>query len=167
METTQSNRTLTWSKYLLILLLAAASGVMVHEFGHYLVSKAFGYYPRISFRDGGRVDIYDAGGTRVTDMPPDRKALVSAGGPATTLLLAVCFTALYLKRRDSFPLFAFAIANATQRFNMLVDGFNSDEGNISEILLRQDWNMSVLVVPLTVWPVCVILSCTLDRKSVV
>ena len=157
----QPNRTLIWSKYILILLVAGTCSLLAHEYGHCLVQKCFGYHPRISFRDGGRVDTYDASGNRVTEMPPAQKAMSSAGGPAVTLLLAACFTALYLKRRDSLPLFALAIANATLRLNMLVDGFNSDEGNISEILLNVTGNSIALLVPLTVWTLSVILSCIL------
>ena len=155
---------LRWSKVLAILFVASAISGVAHECGHSLALMALGYHPRISFK-AGRVETYDAKGNLDPSLPPIEKIVSSAGGPATTLLLAACFTLLYLKRRKSFPLFAFAIINAVSRLNMLVDGFNSDEGNISEILLKLMGNQGAFLVPLAEWTVCIALSCFLVSQQ--
>ena len=118
---------LKWSSYVAILYVAAAFSAVAHECGYFLALKALGYHPRIKF-SAGRVENYDSKENVDPDLRPTERIISSAGGPAMTLMLAVCFTALYLRHRDSFLLFAFAIINAVLRLNMLIDGFNSDEG---------------------------------------
>ena len=158
------SRIFRWFSYALILFVASGFSAAMHEFGHYLASRSMGYQASISFRQG-RVETYEPGGRQVAEMPPARKAISNGGGPAMTMLLGAVFTALFLWRRESFALFAVAIANATMRFNMLIDGFNSDEGNISEILLKMAGNPFGLMVPLTVWTLSVIMACTLISRQ--
>ncbi len=153
-----------WSKYVVVFLLAGALSSLAHEYGHFLAGKALGYYPKINFTDG-RVENYDAKGNRDPELPPAERIIMSAGGPAMSLLLAVGFTLLYLKRQDSVWLFAFAITNAVLRLNMFVDGFNSDEGNISDILLKIWGNQGAFLVPLTEWTIFIGLSCLLIRRQ--
>jgi hypothetical protein len=124
-----------WSKYLVVLLLAAAFAGVAHEFGHSLAARAHGRYPRFHWGGGGQVVPYDRAGHPVADRPPAERMITSAAGPLTNLLLAAALTFLYLRRRESFLLFAAAMMNATFRFTMFVDGFNSDEGNVSADLL--------------------------------
>jgi hypothetical protein len=154
-----------WSKYLLVLLLAAAFAGVTHEFGHSLAVRAHGRYPRFHWGDGGQVVPYDRAGHPVADRPPAERMITSAAGPLTNLLLAAAFTFLYLRRRESFLLFAAAMMNATFRFLMFVDGFNSDEGNISADLLSTVGNPVALMVPLTVWTACIIICCTLLKRQ--
>ena len=153
-----------WARYLAILYLAGALSSIAHEFGHFIVERSFDNYPRISFK-AGRVEIYDAQGKVVEDRTPVHKLVSSAGGPAMTLLLAVGFTILYLRRRGSFLLFAFAITNAVMRLNMFVDGFNSDEGNMSEILIKMLGNQGAFLIPLTEWTIFIGISCLLIRRQ--
>ena len=155
---------LRWSKYVVVFFLAGALSALAHEYGHFLAIKALGYYPKINFTDG-RVETYDAKGHRDPDLPPSEKIIFSAAGPAMSLLLAVGFTILYLRCRGSIWLFAFAITNAVMRLNMLIDGFNSDEGNISEILLNMLGNQAVFLVPLTEWTLCIGLACLLVSRQ--
>jgi hypothetical protein len=153
-----------WAGYMVILYIAGALSGIAHEYGHFLVERAFGNYPRISFK-AGRVETYDAAGNTVEDRTPVHKLASSAGGPAMTMVLAAGFTLLYLKRRDSFLLFSFAIMNAVMRLNMFVDGFNSDEGNMSEILIKLLGNQGAFLIPLTEWTIFVGLSCLLLRRQ--
>ncbi len=153
-----------WAGYLIILYIAGALSSVAHEYGHFLVERAFGNNPRISF-SAGRVETYDAQGNVVENRTPVHKLVSSAGGPAITMVLAVGFTLLYLSRRDSFLLFAFAITNAVMRLNMFVDGFNSDEGNMSEILIKLLGNQGAFLVPLTEWTIFIGLSCLLVRRQ--
>ena len=155
---------LRWSRYVTILFVVGAFSAVAHEYGHFFAHKALGYHPKVNF-SAGRVETYDAKGNLDPNQTPTEKIIFSVGGPAMTLLLAVCFTILYLRRRDSFLLFALAILNAVMRLNMLVDGFNSDEGNISEILLKMLGNQGVFLVPLVEWTLCIGLSCLLVRRQ--
>jgi hypothetical protein len=155
---------LRWSRYVVILYVVGAFSAVAHECGHFLALKALGYYPQIRFSTG-RVENHDAKGNVDPDLRPTEKIISSAGGPAMSLLLAVFFTALYLKHRHSFLLFAFAITNSVIRLNMLIDGFNSDEGNISEVLLKLWGNQGVFLVPLVEWTVFLALSCLLVRRQ--
>jgi hypothetical protein len=153
-----------WCRYLAILYLVAALSSIAHEFGHFFAARALGYHPRISFR-AGRVETYDAQGKLAENQTPGERLISSAGGPAMTLLLAVGFTVFYLRRRDSFLLFACAISNAVIRLSMFVDGFNSDEGNISGILIKMLGNQGAFLVPLTEWTIFIGLSCLLLRRQ--
>jgi hypothetical protein len=155
---------LRWSKYLVVFLLAGAFAALSHEYGHFLAIKALGYHPKINFTDG-RVETYDTKGNRDPELPPNEKIISSAGGPAVSLLLAVGFTLLFLRYRQSLWLFAFAITNSVIRLNMLIDGFNSDEGNISEILLKTLGNQGAFLVPLTEWTIFIALSCLLINRQ--
>lgn len=157
-------RLVSWLRYALVLFVASGFSAAMHECGHYLASRSLGYQAGISFRQG-RVETYEADGRTVARMPPARKAISNGGGPAMTMLLGALFTALYLRRRDSFALFALAISSATMRFNMFIDGFNSDEGNVSEILLKTAGNPFGLMVPLTVWTLSAIMACTLISRQ--
>ncbi len=154
-----------WSRYLLILLLAAAFAGVAHEFGHSLAVRAHGRHPRFRWGGGGQVLAYDLSGQPAANRPAAERIITSAAGPLTNLLLAAGFTFLYLRRRESFVLFAAAIMNAAFRLNMFVDGFNSDEGNISADLLSAVGNPVGLLVPLTVWTACIILCCTLLKRQ--
>jgi hypothetical protein len=153
-----------WARYLAILYIAGALSGVSHEFGHFLAIRALGYYPRISFQ-AGRVETYDARGKIAEDLSPRERLISSAGGPAMTLLLAVSFTLLYLRRSDSFLLLACAISNSVLRLNMFVDGFNSDEGNMSEILVKMLGNQGAFLIPLTEWTIFLGLSCLLIRRQ--
>ena len=154
------NWILKYSRYMAILFVAGAFSAVAHEYGHFFALKSLGYFPKVSF-SSGRVQHYDTKGNLDPDLMPTEKIISSACGPAVTLLLAALFTALYLKRRESFLLFAFAITNAVMRLNILIDGFNSDEGNISEILLKLLGNQGAFLVPLVVWTFSIGLSCHL------
>jgi hypothetical protein len=158
------NRILKYSKYLAILFIVGAFSAVAHEYGHFFAFKALGYNPKVSY-SAGRVQHYDTKGNLDPDLTPTEKIISSAAGPAMTLLLAVLFTALYLKHRGSFLLFALAITNAVMRLNIFIDGFNSDEGNISEILLTLMGNQGAFLVPLVVWTICIGLSCHLVNKQ--
>jgi hypothetical protein len=164
MNMDKDNRFFKWSTYLVILVIASAFAGVAHEFGHFISATALGYHPRINF-SAGRVEIYDVNGNLIPNQVPTEKIIFSAGGPAMTLLLAASFAVLYSRHRDSFLLFGFAITNAVSRLNMFIDGFNSDEGNISEILLKLLGNQSVFLVPLTVWTISIGLSCLLVRRQ--
>jgi hypothetical protein len=153
-----------WSRYLVILYVAGALSAVAHEGGHVLALKALGYHPQIKF-SAGRVENHDAKGNIDPDLPPTERIISSAGEPAMTLLLAVSFTALYLRHRGSFLSFAFAIMNSVFRLNMLIDGFNSDEGNISELLLKLLGNQGAFLVPLSEWTLFLALSCLLVRRQ--
>ena len=154
-----------WARYLVILYFVGALSGIAHEFGHFFVIRALGYYPRVSFK-AGRVETYDAQGNLAENQTPRERLFMSAGGPAVTLFLAVGFTGCFLKRRDSFLLFACAITNAVMRLNMYVDGYNSDEGNMSEILVKMLGNQGAFLVPLTEWTIFIGLSCFLiDRQT--
>lgn len=153
-----------WPRYLIILYIVGALSGIAHEFGHFFVLRALGYYPRVSFR-AGRVETYDAQGNLAENQTPRERLFMSAGGPAVTLFLAVGFTACFLKRRDSFLLFACAITNAVMRLNMYVDGYNSDEGNMSEILVKMLGNQGAFLVPLTEWTIFIGLSCLLISRQ--
>jgi hypothetical protein len=154
-----------WSKYLAILLVTSAFGVLAHEFGHFLAGTALGYRPSIEFQGGGRVLLYDHAGQPV-ERTAKESMVFSAGGPAMTLLLGSFFTVLFLRRPDSFALFAFGITNATGRLNILLDGFYSDEGSISQELINIAGNNGAFLVPLFVWTVSIILCCfLLGRQS--
>jgi hypothetical protein len=153
-----------WTRFLVILYVAGALCSIAHEYGHFLVERAFGNYPRISFK-AGRVETYDAQGNVVENRNPVHRLVSSAGGPAMTMLLAVGFTLLYLRHRHSFLLFGFSITNAVMRLNMFVDGFNSDEGNMSEILIKMLGNQGAFLIPLTEWTIFIGLSCLLLRRQ--
>jgi hypothetical protein len=122
-----------------------------------------GYHPRISFRDGGQVEKYDAQGRVVEGNSPGQNIVTGAAGPAVTLALAIVFAIFYLKRRDSYWLFAGAITNSVFRLNILVDGFNSDEGNISRLLTEMYGNQMAFLIPLTEWTLLLALGCFLIR----
>ncbi len=158
------NWILKYSRYLAILFVVGAFSAVAHEYGHFFAFKALGYHPKVSF-SAGRVQHYDTKGNLDPNLTPTENIISSACGPAVTLLLAACFTALYLKRRDSFLLFACAITNAVMRLNIFIDGFNSNEGNISEILLKLLGNQGVFLVPLVVWTICIGLSCHLVSRQ--
>jgi hypothetical protein len=158
------NWILKWSKYVAILFVVGAFSSVAHEYGHFFALKALGYHPKVNF-SAGRVEHYDTKGNLDPDLTPTEKIISSAFGPAVTLLLAAFFTALYLKHRDSFLLFACAITNAVMRLNIIIDGFNSDEGNISEILLKLLGNQGAFLVPLVVWTFCIGLSCHLVSRQ--
>jgi hypothetical protein len=159
-----SSGILKWSKYAAILYFAGALSAVAHECGHFLAIKALGYSPKIKF-SAGRVETYDAKGNSEPEKTPVEKIISSAGGPAMSFFLAVGFSILYLRRRGSFWLFAFAITNSVIRLNMLMDGFNSDEGNISEVLLKLIGNQGAFLVPLTEWTIFIGLSCLLVKRQ--
>ncbi len=159
------NKLLRYSKYLAILLLAGSLSSIMHEYGHFVALKALGYRPHVNFC-AGRVEHYDSAGNLDPELSPNEKIISSAGGPSVTLLLAIFFTVLFLRRRESFTLFAFAITNAVMRLNMIIDGFNSDEGNISQTLLNLMGPQGAFIVPLVVWTVAVGLSCHLVKNQV-
>lgn len=164
------DRILKWLGYLIILFIAAGISGVLHELGHFFTYKALGYSPRLNIGYGS-VFTYDAEGNAIleTMLPPSDGIIALAGGPAVTLLLAICFTVLYLKFRHSFSLFAVAMVNSVFRFNILVDGFNSDEGMISEILLNsmgsRAGRMNVFLVPLAVWTLSIVLSSILVSRQ--
>ncbi len=153
-----------WIACLAILLAAGLFTGLIHESGHYLAGKTLGFYPRIAFRDGGRVDSYDPLGGHAV-MSPLQSILFSLGGPLVTLAAALAFTLLYVRHPASFFLFALAMFNACMRLNVLVDGFNSDEGNISETLLSLIGRMGGLIVPLLVWTLSLSLAIFLVKRQ--
>ena len=161
---------LKWSKYIVLLFLAVCVGYIAHELAHFVVYKALGYSPIINWKYGS-VFTYDASGDVIPEMmlPPQDGILTSLAGPVITLLFAAGFTILYSKRQDSFLFFAIAIINAVSRFNIFIDGFNSDEGVISNIMLNSLGRMGRmlgLTVPLIVWTTSIVLTCLLiDRQS--
>ena len=158
-----------WSKYIVLLFLAVCIGYVVHEVAHFAVYEALGYSPIINWRYGS-VFTYDASGKAIpeTMMPPQDGILTSLAGPFVTLLIAAGFTILYSKRQDSFLFFAIAIISSVSRFNILIYGFNSDEGVISNIMLSSMGRlgrMLGLAVPLIVWTAIIVLMCKLiDRQ---
>ena len=165
----KSSRILLWSKYILLLFLAVCIGYIAHELAHYGMYKTFGYSPRIDWKVGS-VSAYDPSGEVIPGdtLPPQHRIFIFLAGPFVTLVIAIGFVILYTKRQDSFLLFAIAIMNATYRFNILIDGFNSDEGKTANVLLSSYGSlgrMAGLTVPLIVWTTSIILTCILIKRQ--
>jgi hypothetical protein len=65
-------------------------------------------------------------------------------------------------------LFAIAIINAVYRFNIFIDGFNSDEGKIANVMASSYGplgRMAGLTIPLIVWTASIILACILINRQ--
>jgi hypothetical protein len=160
---------LKWSKYFILLFLAVCIGYVAHELAHFGMFKTLGYAPVINWRSGS-VSAYDTAGEVIPRdiLPPQDRILISLAGPFITLLLAAGFAILYTKRQDSFLLFAIAIMNAVYRFNIFIDGFNSDEGKIANVMSSSYGplgRMAGLTIPLIVWTASIILTCILINKQ--
>jgi hypothetical protein len=165
----KSDRILLWLKYFLLLFLAVCVGYVVHELAHVGMYKALGYSPLVNWK-AGSVSAYDMTGEVIPrdTLPPQHQILISLAGPLVTLLLAAGFAILFAKRKDSFFLFAIALMNAVYRFNMLIDGFNSDEGKAAYVILNSFGSlgrMAGLIVPLIVWTTSIILTCMLINRQ--
>lgn len=111
---------------------------LVHEAAHWLAGKALGY-PMIMRLNGARAT--------VATTPLDA-ALISAAGPAITVLQAVIALALVLRRR-SLTGFAFLFWAAFMRFMATVISlFNAnDEARVS---LYLGWNPWIVPIAVTV-----------------
>ncbi len=165
----KSDRIRLWSKYFLLLFLAVCIGYIAHELAHFVAYKALGYSSIINWRQGS-VSAMDAFGKVIpkATLPPQDSILVSLAGPFVTLLIAAGFAFLYSKRPGSFLFFAMAIMNAVYRFNIFIDGFNSDEGKIANVMsssLGPVGRMAGLTVPLIVWTACLVLTCMLINRQ--
>jgi hypothetical protein len=164
----KSDRILQWVKYFLLLFLAVCIGYVVHELAHFGMYKALSYSPLINWK-AGSVSAYDSTGEVIPrdTLPPQHQILLSLAGPFVTLLLATVFTILFSNRQDSFLLFAIAIMNSVFRFNIFIDGFNSDEGKIASVMasLGPMGRMAGLTIPLIVWTVSIILTSILINRQ--
>jgi hypothetical protein len=165
----QSGDLQKWSKYFLLLFLAVCISYAAHEVAHYGMYKTLGYSPLINWK-AGSVSAYDAAGEVIPrdTLPAQDRILISLAGPLVTLLLAGGFAILYTKRQGSFALFAFAIMNAVYRFNIFIDGFNSDEGKAANVMGSSYGplgSMAGLTVPLIVWTASIIIACILINKQ--
>jgi hypothetical protein len=132
--------------------------------------KALGYSPLVNWK-AGSVSAFDGAGEVIPrdTLPPQDRILLSLAGPSVTLLLAAGFAILYSKRQDSFLLFAMAIMNSVYRFNIFIDGFNSDEGKIANVMSSSYGplgRMAGLTVPLIVWTASIVLTCILIDRQV-
>lgn len=158
-----------YAVYALQLLFAVAIGYVAHELAHWAMDTLYGYSAVVDWR-AGYVSVYDASGNLISrdTMPPVESVLITLAGPLMTLLLAAGFTALYSQRPGSFMLFSLAIMNAVSRFNIFIDGINSDEGKIASVMAGSFGalgRMAAFTVPLLVWTACIILSYKLINRQ--
>jgi hypothetical protein len=164
----KSDRILKWVKYFLLLFLAVCIGYVAHELAHFGTYKALGYSSLVNWR-AGSVSAYDSAGEVIPrdTLAPQHQIFLSLAGPFVTLLLAIVFTILFSKHQDSFLLFAIAIMNSVFRFNIFIDGFNSDEGKTASVMasLGPMGRMAGLTVPLIVWTASIILTGILINRQ--
>lgn len=158
----QRGQSLKWLRFFLILFLAVCINYVAHESAHFLLYKALGYSPVINWKHG-YVYNYNAPGedAKAVIFAPREAFIILLAGPLSTVLLAVGFTIVAIKHPNSFLFFAIAIMSAVGRFNMLVDGFESDEGKLTSILsdsLIGQWRMVGMAVPLAFWTISLILT---------
>ena len=124
------------SFYGLFALLAVAA-YLVHEAGHWLVGAALGY--PVSFGINSVIS--------GTPMTQDDHILMSAAGPAVTVLIALAAFVMVMRRRSLaaygilyFAMFMRAIAAGVSLFNA------NDEARISMLMGWGQWTLPALVV---------------------
>lgn len=160
---------LLWGYFIVCLFIGVVVGFVLHELAHYAVYRALGYATVIDWRYGS-VFAYNAAGEPVPKalLPAAHGIISSLAGPAVTLLLAVIFTWLYLRRKSSFLLFSIAIMNAVSRLNIFIDGFNSDEGGIAIIMVENLGRLGrwfALAPALLIWTTSLVISGILVRRQ--
>jgi hypothetical protein len=165
----RSGQARKWAMRVFFLFLAVGAGYAIHELAHYGMYKAYGYTAVIDWKQG-MVAAVDSLGEIITSdrIPPEHRIPGLLAGPLSTLLLAAVFTGLYLRHQASFLFFAFGMMGAVSRFNMLIDGFNSDEGKIAAQMFSSYGpigGMTALSAPLLVWTTSIILAAILTSRQ--
>jgi Zn-dependent protease len=79
---------------LLAWILAVFVGVLIHELGHALVMRGYGFYPEILLYGLGGATDYGYGGSATFRLQPIHRIQISAAGPAAGFLLAAAVVLL-------------------------------------------------------------------------
>ena len=105
--------------------------------------------PQLSFKQGGYV-FYTVPTETVSST---HDAIVLAAGPLTTFALAIIFSLLWFRFRNSLFLFYLAFWNSVFRFNVIIDGAGSDEWKLSQLIGLPGYSLSIVS-----FIICIILS---------